>query len=57
MLTLKTVGSGSSGNCYILRSAKKNLLIDLGLKEKEIKKALDFNILDIAGCIVSHKHL
>lgn len=57
MLMLKTVGSGSSGNCYILSSRKTSLLIDLGIKEKEIKKALDFNIIDIAGCIVSHKHL
>lgn len=57
MLTLKTVGTGSSGNCYILGDEKEVLLIDLGMDEKTIKRALNYNISNITGCIVSHKHL
>ena len=52
------MGSGSSGNCYILTdSSGKNLILDAGVKFIEVKKALGFNISNILGVLVTHGHL
>ena len=44
-MKLKCLGSGSSGNCYLLIAGNgETLIIDPGLQIKEIKKALNWNI-------------
>lgn len=53
---LKTIATGSSGNCYALMNDKEILLLDLGVSEKVIKKAIDFRISDVVGAVVSHEH-
>lgn len=57
MIMLKTIATGSSGNCHALIADKEILLLDLGVSAKEIKKAIDFRVMDISGCLVSHNHL
>lgn len=57
MLMLKTIATGSSGNSYALTNENEILLLDLGVNAKVIKKAIDFRVSDIAGCLVTHKHL
>lgn len=54
---LKTIATGSSGNSYALMNDKEILLLDLGVSEKVIKKAIDFRISDVVGAVVSHGHL
>ena len=57
-MTLKVIGSGSSGNCYTLTSnSGETLILDCGIPIKEIKKGLDWNIRGIRGMIISHAHL
>ena len=56
-MQLKVIGSGSSGNSYILENETEALIIEAGLPFLEVKKALNFNIMKIAGVIVSHEHL
>jgi Cft2 family RNA processing exonuclease len=57
-LTIYCTGTGSSGNNYILRDdSGKMLLLDLGLKKSEIMKAIDYNVSDVEGAIVTHGHL
>ena len=56
-MKLKVIGTGSAGNCYYLKPKNgKGLLLECGLKFKEIKRGLDFNINNIAGCLVTHEH-
>lgn len=55
-MRLICLGSGSSGNCYLLESEKEALVIEAGVPFMEVKKALDFNIRKIAGVIISHAH-
>ena len=55
-MKLKVLGSGSSGNCYILENDAEALIIEAGLPFKEVKKALDFNVRKIVGVAVSHSH-
>ena len=55
-MKLKVLGSGSSGNCYILESDTEALIIEAGLPFMEVKKALDFNVRKIVGVISGHVH-
>lgn len=53
---LRVINSGSSGNGYILESENEALIIECGCKLIDIKKALNFNISKVVGCLVSHEH-
>lgn len=55
-MKLHIVGTGSSGNCYILEGETSALIIECGMPFMDVKKSLDFNVEKIAGCIVSHEH-
>lgn len=55
-MTLKCLGSGSSGNCYILENDSEALIIEAGVPFLEVKKALNFNVRKIVGVVVSHSH-
>lgn len=56
-MRLRCLASGSSGNCYILTdSSGQSLILDAGVPIKDIKRGLDWNIKNVAGCIVSHVH-
>jgi phosphoribosyl 1,2-cyclic phosphodiesterase len=55
-MELHVLGSSSKGNCYILQNDTEALVIECGVSLIEVKKAVDFNISKIVGCIVSHEH-
>ena len=55
-MKLKVLGSGSSGNCYILENDNEALIIEAGLPFMGVKKALNFNVMKIVGLIASHIH-
>lgn len=55
---LKCLGSSSAGNCYLLTSdSGETLILDCGIPIKEIKKGLDWNIRNVVGCVVTHRHI
>lgn len=55
-MKLKVFGSSSAGNSYLLFNESESLMIECGIKFKEVKKFLDFDISTIKGCLVSHSH-
>lgn len=55
-MELKVIGSSSKGNCYILHDESQALIIEAGVRFSEIKKALNFRLDHVVGCIVSHAH-
>jgi phosphoribosyl 1,2-cyclic phosphodiesterase len=56
-MKLKILGTGSSGNCYLLKPENgKSLIIDCGVNFKKVKEATDFNIDSICGAIQTHSH-
>ncbi len=55
-MKLKVLGSGSSGNCYILEADTEALIVEAGISFLEVKKALKFNVRKIVGVVVSHSH-
>lgn len=57
-MKLKVINSNSKGNCYVLQdNTGEILLIECGVAIDKIKQAVNFNLNDIAGCILSHEHL
>lgn len=56
-MELQILGSGSSGNCYILKPSKgKSLIIDCGVNFTAVKKALNFDYSSVSGCLLTHSH-
>ena len=42
-----TIGSGSSGNSYILECGNEKLILELGCDFNEILRVLNYNIDDV----------
>lgn len=55
-LKLKTLGSSSKGNCYIIKTKKEYLIIECGVKLGQIQKAVNFDFKKVSGCLVTHEH-
>ena len=56
-MILRTIATGSTGNCHALISnSGEILLLDLGVSINEIKKGIDFKISDVCGAVVTHCH-
>ena len=56
MIEIKSLASGSSGNLYRVNDGNTALLLEAGIKFKDIRKGLDFKLSQIAGCLISHEH-
>ena len=56
MIHIKTIASGSSGNCYLLNDGKAYLLLECGIPIKKIMEGVDFKLSDVDACLVTHEH-
>jgi len=56
-MKLTIVGSGSKGNAYIVHNEHEALLIEAGCSFEKVKKALEFNVGKVSGCLITHEHL
>jgi phosphoribosyl 1,2-cyclic phosphodiesterase len=56
MARLKVLGSGSSGNCYLLECKEESLILEAGFNYKDILNFIGFDLGRIAGVLVSHEH-
>ncbi len=55
-----SLASGSSGNCYLIRSDNTNLILDTGISCKAIKEGLEslgLSLKDIDGIFITHDHI
>ena len=53
---IKVVATGSRGNFYILEAGEEILLLECGIQIKQIKKALNFDLSKVVGCLLTHSH-
>lgn len=53
---LRILGSSSAGNCYLLEAEKECLILECGIRVQEVKKALNFDLWKVVGCIATHRH-
>ena len=57
MIEITTLATGSKGNCYYVTDGKTPLLLEAGIKFREIQKQLNFQTSNIKACLISHEHL
>ena len=55
-MKLIVVNSNSAANGYALDSGKEILLLEAGCKMADVKRAIDYRLADVVGCIVTHEH-
>ena len=57
MIEITAIASGSTGNAYLLDDgAGHKLLLECGVPFKALLKALDFNLIQLSGCLLTHEH-
>lgn len=56
MVRLRVIHTGSEGNCYLLESGGRSLLVECGVPLGEISKALKYDWSKVDGCLVTHRH-
>ena len=54
MIEIKALASSSAGNCYHVTDGKTPFLIECGIPFTQIRRALNFTVTGLAGCLVSH---
>lgn len=55
-MIIRVVGSGSSGNCYLILNYGRYLALEAGCKWRDVQIASYFNISQIDACLISHEH-
>ncbi|MBF2533502.1 MBL fold metallo-hydrolase [Listeria seeligeri] len=55
-MQIMTIASGSKGNAYVISSGRSKLLVECGINFDVIRKALNFDLSDVSGCLISHEH-
>lgn len=55
-MKLTVLGSGSSGNSYLLHNKSEALIIELGVRWKSVLKQIEFDLSKVSGALVSHSH-
>lgn len=55
-MKLICISSSSKGNAYALEAENEILLLEAGCPMKEVKKAINWQIGKVVGCVVSHQH-
>lgn len=55
-IKLHILGSGYAGNCYLLEGEGECLILECGIRVREVKKALRFDLRNVVGCIATHRH-
>lgn len=56
MIQIKALASSSKGNCYHVSDGTTELLLEAGIRYKDIQRQLNFQTSSIAGCLISHEH-
>ncbi len=56
MIEITPFASGSTGNCYRITDGRTPLLLECGIKYKDIQKGCGFRLTEIKACFISHEH-
>ena len=55
-MELTIIGSGSTGNCYVLQSGIEALIIEAGCPVREVLPVIGHDVRKVSCCLVSHEH-
>ncbi|SPT98366.1 metallo-beta-lactamase family protein [Lysinibacillus capsici] len=56
MIQIKTLATGSKGNCYHITDGSTPLLLECGISFKDIQKGVNFETSCLGGVLVTHEH-
>lgn len=56
MIEIQTIASGSSGNAYLVTDGVTPILLECGVRYKDIQIATDFQVSQLQACLISHEH-
>lgn len=56
MIEVTALASSSKGNCYRVTDGHTPLLLECGINYREIQKGLNFQMSEVAACLVTHEH-
>ncbi|WP_103110654.1 MBL fold metallo-hydrolase [Brevibacillus reuszeri] len=56
MIQINPLGSSSAGNAYYITDGHTALLLEAGIRFKDIQRALNYQTAQIAGCLITHEH-
>lgn len=56
MIEITALASSSKGNCYRVTDGKTPLLLEAGIRYRDIQKGFNFRMSEVAGCLVTHEH-
>lgn len=56
MIEITALASSSKGNCYRVTDGSTTLLLECGIRYKDIQKGFNFKMSEVAGCLVTHEH-
>lgn len=56
MIQIKTLATGSKGNCYHITDSSTPLLLECGISFKQIQQSVNFETSNLSGVLVTHEH-
>ena len=56
MIEITALASSSKGNCYRVTDGTTPLLLECGIRYRDIQKGFQFQLSKVAGCLVTHEH-
>lgn len=56
MIEITPLASSSAGNAYKVTDGHTTLLLEAGIRYRDIQRALDFRLSDVEGCLLTHEH-
>jgi len=56
-MDIKVIASSSRGNCYQVTDNGSSLLVEAGIRFKDIQVGTGFGVSKLAGCLITHEHL
>lgn len=56
MIEIQTIATGSAGNAYLVTDGVTPILLECGVRFKDIQLATDFQVSSIKACLISHEH-
>lgn len=56
MIQIKTLATGSKGNCYHITDGSTPLLLECGISFKQIQQGVNFETSNLSGVLVTHEH-
>jgi len=56
MIQIKTLATGSKGNCYHITDGSTPLLLECGISFKQIQQGVNFETSSLSGVLITHEH-